>query len=62
MVGIHPETGRSALFVGLRGTPACTVDGMKEDEGINFLEGLREFFAERGSVVAVLKMRAPAGF
>ncbi len=43
MVRIHPETGRSALFVGLRGTPACTVDGMKEDEGINFLEGLRTF-------------------
>ena len=43
MVRVHPETGRSALFVGLRGTPACRVDGMKENEGIDFLEELRSF-------------------
>ncbi len=43
MVRVHPETGRTALFVGLRGTPACCVDGMEESEGIEFLEELRSF-------------------
>ena len=43
MVRVHPETGRTALFVGLRGTPACCVDGMKEGEGVEFLEELRSF-------------------
>jgi taurine dioxygenase len=43
MVRVHPETGCTALFVGLRGTPACRVDGMSESEGIEFLEELRAF-------------------
>ena len=43
MVRVHPETGRTALFVGLRGTPACCVDGMEAQEGIEFLEDLRTF-------------------
>ena len=43
MVRVHPETGRSALFVGLRGTPACCVDEMEGQEGIDFLEELRSF-------------------
>ena len=43
MVRVHPETGRTALFVGLRGTPACRVYGMQEQEGIEYLEELRSF-------------------
>ncbi len=43
MVRVHPETGEAALFVGLRGTPACHVEGMTELEGIEFLEALRAF-------------------
>ena len=43
MVRVHPETGHKALFIGLRGTPACSVEDMVGDEGIEFLEGLRSF-------------------
>ena len=43
MVRVHPETRHKALFIGLRGTSACSVENMVGDEGIEFLEGLRSF-------------------
>ena len=39
----HPETGRKALFAGMRGSLGATVDGMDEDASVAFLEDLRAF-------------------
>ena len=47
LVRTHPETGRKALFAGMRGSLGSKVDGMNEDESVAFLEDLRVFATQQ---------------
>ena len=43
LVRTHPESGRKALFAGMRGSLGAIVEGMGAEESVEFLEELRAF-------------------